>query len=54
MLKKYFIYYTKIPLAYMLSVLSLLKDRNDEIKFSESLPCSISEQSVKAIWDTEK
>lgn len=37
MLKKYsIIYYTKIPLAYVLSVLSLLKNRNDEMKFSES------------------
>jgi len=35
----------------VLSVLSSLKDRNDETKFSESLPCSISEQSVKS-WDT--
>jgi hypothetical protein len=44
----------KIAVGIVLSVLSLLKDRNYEIKFSESLPCSISEQSVKALWDTEK
>jgi hypothetical protein len=34
----------------VLSVLSLPKDRDDEMKFSESLPFSISEQSVKALW----
>jgi hypothetical protein len=44
----------KITIGIVLNVLSLLKDGNDEMKFSESLTCSISQQFVKESWDTEK